>query len=126
MGGDFEIIYLNSQTAVAAPTGSEYIGGSAGDSVKKVKKNMVVKVIKNNKIRLLLLLVTSWIAGLFIVLVGSKLLISLASFFLVDDFDFNLNDLIKGVEIATGCGTIIGVGQCLMSKEKPIYPVDPE
>lgn len=94
--------------------------------MEKVKKNMVVEVIKNNKIRLLLLLVTSWIAGLFIVLVGTKLLISLASFFLVEDFDFNLNDLIKGAEIAIGCGAIIGVGQCLMSKEKPNYPTGPK
>lgn len=70
------------------------------------------------KIKLLLLLVTSWIVGLFIVLVGGRLFISLASYFLVDDFDFSRNDLIKGIEISIGCGIIIGVGQCLMSKKK--------
>lgn len=78
--------------------------------------------MQNKKIKLLLLLVTSWIVGLFITLVGGRLLISLASYFLVSDFDFDRNHLIRGTEISIGCGIIIGVGQCLMSKEKPASP----
>lgn len=79
-------------------------------------------MIKNKKIKLLLLLVTSWVVGLFMVLVGGRFLIALASYFLVGDFDFDQNDLISGIEISIGCGVIIGVGQCLMSKEKPDSP----
>lgn len=78
----------------------------------------------NKKIRLLLLLVTLWTVGLFITLVGGRLLISLASYFLVGDFDFDRNDLIRGAEISIGCGIIIGMGQCLMSKEKPTSPLN--
>lgn len=73
----------------------------------------------NKKLKLLVLLVVLWIIGLSIFLIGGKLLISLASYFLVGDFDFNRSDLIKGAEISIGCGVIIGVGQSLMSKEKP-------
>ncbi|MGJ0194788.1 hypothetical protein ACR6A7_20960 [Pantoea sp. RRHST58] len=73
----------------------------------------------NKKLKLLVLLVVLWIIGLSIFLIGCKLLISLASYFLVGDFDFNRSDLIKGAEISIGCGVIIGVGQSLMSKEKP-------
>ncbi len=80
--------------------------------------------MQNKKIRLLLLLVTSWTVGLFITLVGGRILISLASYFLVDDFD--RSDLIRGAEISIGCGIIIGVGQCLMSKEKPASPLNPK
>ncbi|ECG5862974.1 hypothetical protein ACLH9T_004760 [Salmonella enterica] len=76
-------------------------------------------MIRNKKIKLLLLLVILWTVGLFITLVGSRLLISLASYFLVGDFDFDKNDLIRGIEISTVCGMVIGVGQCIMSKEKP-------
>lgn len=83
-------------------------------------------MIKNKKVKLLLSLITSWIVGLFITLVGSRLLISLASYFLVGDFDFDRNNLIRGTEISIGCGTIIGVGQCLMSKEKPSAPFNPK
>lgn len=82
--------------------------------------------MKNKKIKLLLLLVTSWMVGLFIILVGGRFLISLASYFLVGDFDFNRNDLIRGIEISFGCGVIIGVGQCVMSKEKPTSPSNPK
>jgi hypothetical protein len=82
--------------------------------------------MKNKKIKLLLLLVTSWMVGLFIILVGGRFLISLASYFLVGDFDFNRNDLIRGIEISIGCGVIIGVGQCVMSKEKPTSPSNPK
>ncbi len=78
--------------------------------------------MKNKKIKLLFLLVVSWIVGLFIILVGGRFLISLASYFLVGDFDFDRNDLVRGIEISIGCGVIIGVGQCLMSKEKPTPP----
>lgn len=78
--------------------------------------------MKNKKTKLLFLLVVSWIVGLFIILVGGRFLISLASYFLVGDFDFDRNDLIRGIEISIGCGVIIGVGQCLMSKEKPTPP----
>jgi len=63
--------------------------------------------------------------GLFIILVGGRILISLASFFLVGDFDFDRSDLIRGAEISIGCGIIIGMGQCLMSKEKPASPLNP-
>lgn len=80
--------------------------------------------MKNRKIKLLLLLVTSWVIGLFMVLVGGRFLIALASYFLVGDFDFGQNDLIRGIEISIGCGALIGVGQCLMSKEKPASPSD--
>jgi len=79
-------------------------------------------MMKNKKIKLLLLLITLWIVGLFITLVGGRLLISLASYFLVGDFDFDRNNLIRGTQISIGCGIIIGVGQCLMSKEKPASP----
>jgi len=72
----------------------------------------------NKKFKLLVLLVISWVIGLSIFLIGGKLLISLASYFLIGDFDFNRSDLIKGAEISIGCGIIIGVGQSLMSKEK--------
>lgn len=82
--------------------------------------------MQNKKIRLLLLLVTSWTVGLFITLVGGRILISLASYFLVGDFDFDRSDLIRGAEISIGCGIIIGVGQCLMSKEKPASPLNPK
>lgn len=82
-------------------------------------------MMQNKKIKLLLVLVTSWTAGLFITLVGGRLLISLASYFLVGDFDFDRNDLIRGAEISVGCGIIIGVGQYLMSKEKPSPPSAP-
>lgn len=82
-------------------------------------------MIKNKKYKLLFILVTTWIVGLFIILVGGlfiilvggRLIISLACYFLVGDFD--RNDLIRGAEISIGCGVIIGVGQCLISKEKP-------
>ena len=82
--------------------------------------------MQNKKIKLLLLLVISWIVGLLIILVGGRLLISLTSYFLVGDFDFSRNDLIRGIEISIGCGVIIGVGQCLMSKEKPASPLNPK
>ncbi|WP_313654522.1 hypothetical protein [Pantoea sp.] len=72
----------------------------------------------NKKLKLLVLLVVLWIIGLSVFLIGGKLLISLASYFLVGDFDFDRSDLIKGAEISIGCGIIIGVGQTLMSKEK--------
>jgi len=75
--------------------------------------------MQNSKLKLLLLLISSWIVGIFIILVGGRVLISLASYFLVGDFDFYRTDLIKGAEISIGCGVIIGLGQCLMSKEKP-------
>jgi len=45
--------------------------------------------------------------------------------FLVGDFDFDRSDLIRGAEISIGCGIIIGMGQCLMSKEKPASPLNP-
>lgn len=82
--------------------------------------------MQNKKINLLLLLVISWIVGLLIILVGGRLLISLASYFLVDDFDFDRIDLIRGVKISIGCGVVIGVGQCLMLKEKPASPLNPK
>jgi len=66
--------------------------------------------MQNKKIRLLLLLVTLWTVGLFITLVGGRLLISLASYFLVSDFNFDRNDLMRATEISIGCGIIIGVG----------------
>ncbi|UBN55256.1 hypothetical protein [Pantoea agglomerans] len=72
----------------------------------------------NKKLKLLVLLVVSWVIGLSVFLIGGKLLIASASYFLVGDFDFNRSDLIKGAEISIGCGVIIGVGQSLMSKEK--------
>lgn len=81
--------------------------------------------MQNKKIKLLLL-VTSWTVGLFIILVGGRLLLSLASYYLVGDFDFDRNDLIRGTEISIGNGIIIGVGQCLMSKEKPASPLNPK
>lgn len=82
--------------------------------------------MQNKKINLLFLLVISWIVGLLIILVGGRLLISLGSYFLVGDFDFDRIDLIRGVKISIGCGVIIGVGQCLMSKEKPASPLNPK
>ncbi|MDW8848433.1 hypothetical protein SD961_21525 [Erwinia sp. MMLR14_017] len=82
--------------------------------------------MQNKKIKLLFLLVSLWIVGLFIILVGGRVLISLASYFLVGDFDFYRNDLIRGAEISIGCGIIIGVGQCLMSKEKTASPSNPK
>jgi len=78
--------------------------------------------MQNKKIKLLFLLVSLWVVGLFIILVGGRVLISLASYSLVGDFDFYRNDLIRGAEISIGCGIIIGVGQCLMSKEKTASP----
>lgn len=81
--------------------------------------------MQNKKIKLLLL-VTSWTVGLFIILVGGRLLLSLASYYLVGDFDFDRNDLIRGTEISIGNGIIIGVGQCLMSKEKPASSLNPK
>ena len=78
--------------------------------------------METKKIKLLLLLVSSWVVGLFIILVGGRILISLASYFLLGDFDFYQSDLIRGAEISIGCGAIIGIGQCLMSKEKPSPP----
>jgi len=75
--------------------------------------------MQNSKLKLLLLLISSWTVGIFIILVGGRVLISLASYFLVGDFYFYRTDLIKGAEISIGCGVIIGLGQCLMSKEKP-------
>lgn len=81
--------------------------------------------MQNKKIKLLLLLVTLWTAGLFITLTGGRLLIALASYFLVGDFDFDHSTLIGGAEISIGCGVVIGVGQCLMSKEKPSSPSNP-
>ncbi len=83
-------------------------------------------MIQNKKIKLLLLLISSWTVGLFIILVGGRILISLASYFLLGDFDFYRNDLIRGAEISIGCGVIIGIGQCLMSKEKPFSPSNPK
>lgn len=83
-------------------------------------------MIQNKKIKLLLLLITSWTVGLFIILVGGRLLISLASYFLVGDFDFDRDNLIRGTEISIGCGVIIGIGQCLMSKEKASLPSNPK
>lgn len=80
--------------------------------------------MQNKKIKLLLLLVISWIVGLLIILVGGRLLICLASYFLLGDFD--RIDLIRGIEMSIGCGIIIGVGQCLMSKEKPASPLNPK
>ncbi len=82
--------------------------------------------MQNKKIKLLILLISSWVVGLFIILVGGRMLISLASYFLLGDFDFHRNDLIRGAEISIGCGVIIGIGQCLMSKEKPASPPDPK
>jgi len=82
--------------------------------------------MQNKKIKLLFLLVSLWVVGLFIILVGGRVLISLASYFLVGDFDFYRNDLIRGAEISIGCGIIIGVGQCLMSKEKTASPSNPK
>ena len=79
--------------------------------------------MKNTKSKLLLSLITAWIVGLFITLVGGRLLISLASYFLVGDFD--RNNLIRGTEISIGSGIIIGVGQHLMSKEKQAPPLNP-
>lgn len=76
----------------------------------------------NKRINLLLLLTISWMTGFFIILVGGRLLLSLALYFLVGDFDFDRNILIRGTEISVGCGIIIGIGQCLMSKEKPTPP----
>jgi len=81
--------------------------------------------MKNKKSKLLLSLITAWIVGLFITLVGGRLLISLASYFLVGDFDFDRNNLIRGTEISIGSG-IIGVGQHLMSKEKQAPPLNPK
>ncbi len=78
--------------------------------------------MQTKKIKLLLLLVSSWTVGLFIILVGGRMLISLVSYFLLGDFDFYRNDIIRGAEISIGCGVIIGIGQCLMSKEKPSPP----
>ena len=80
--------------------------------------------MQNNKIKILLLLVVLWVVGLFTFLVGGRLFISLVSYCLVDDFDFDRNDLIRGLEISIGCGVIIGVGQFLMSKEKSASPTD--
>jgi len=80
--------------------------------------------MKNKKSKLLLSLITAWIVGLFITLVGGRLLISLASYFLVGDFD--RNNLIRGTEISIGSGIIIGVGQHLMSKEKQAPPLNPK
>ena len=82
--------------------------------------------MKNKKNKLLLSLITAWIVGLFITLVGGRLLISLASYFLVGDFDFDRNNLIRGTEISIGSGIIIGVGQHLMSKEKQAPPLNPK
>ncbi|KAA5973506.1 MULTISPECIES: hypothetical protein [Pantoea] len=82
--------------------------------------------MQNKKIKLLLLLISSWVVGLFIILVGGRIFISLASYFLSGDFDFYRNDLVRAAEISIGCGVIIGVGQCLMSKEKPSSPSNPE
>ncbi|MEM6050314.1 hypothetical protein AAH450_06995 [Erwinia sp. P7711] len=82
--------------------------------------------MQNKKIKLLFLLVSLWVVGLLIILVGGRVLISLASYFLVGDFDFYRNDLIRGAEISIGCGIIIGVGQCLMSKEKTASPSNPK
>ncbi|MBT0722692.1 hypothetical protein HGT70_15625 [Rosenbergiella collisarenosi] len=45
---------------------------------------------------------------------------------LVGDFDFDRNNLIRGTKISIGCGIIIGVGQCFMSKEKPASPFNPK
>ena len=81
--------------------------------------------MQNKKIKLLLL-VTSWTVGRLISVVGGRLLLSLASYYLVGDFDFDRNDLIRGTEISIGNGIIIGVGQCLMSKEKPASPLNPK
>lgn len=78
------------------------------------------------RIKLLLVLVASWAVGLFITLVCGRFLISLASYFLLGDFDFERSDLIKLIEIPIGCGIIIGVGQCLMSKEKSASPLKPK
>ena len=78
--------------------------------------------MQTKKIKLLLLLVSSWTVGLFIILVGGRMLISLVSYFLLGDFDFYRNDIIRGAEISIGCGAIIGIGQCLMSKEKQSPP----
>ncbi|RQM39462.1 hypothetical protein EB241_03250 [Erwinia psidii] len=78
--------------------------------------------MSSNRFKLLLLITIYWVVGLFIILVGGQLLISLASYFLVGDFDFDRNNLIRGTEISVGCGIIIGIGQCLMSKEKPAPP----
>lgn len=75
--------------------------------------------MQNSKLKLLLLLISSWVVGIFIVLVGGRVLISLVSYFLVGDFDFCRINLIEGAEISIGCGAIIGLGQCIMSKEKP-------
>ncbi|MCX8957726.1 hypothetical protein EHW65_10710 [Erwinia psidii] len=79
-------------------------------------------MMSSNRFKLLLLITIYWVVGLFIILVGGQLLISLASYFLVGDFDFDRNNLIRGTEISVGCGIIIGIGQCLMSKEKPAPP----
>ncbi|MEI2604466.1 hypothetical protein V8O11_11725 [Erwinia aphidicola] len=79
----------------------------------------------NNKIKLSLLLSTIWTIGLFITLIGGRLIISLASYFFIGDFDFDRNNLLRGAEIAAGCGVIIGVGQSLMSKEKSVPPPEP-
>ena len=79
-------------------------------------------MIQTKKIKLLLLLVTLWTVGLFIALTGGRLLIALASYFLVGDFDFERSILMRGLEISIGCGFVIGVAQCLMSKEKANSP----
>jgi len=80
--------------------------------------------MQNNKIKILLLLVVLWVVGLFTFLVGGRLFISLVSYCLFNDFDFDRNNLIRGLEISIECGVIIGVGQFLMSKEKSASPTD--
>ncbi|MDJ0038525.1 hypothetical protein QM637_22200 [Pantoea allii] len=85
---------------------------------KNINRKWIKKTMQNKKIKLFLFLVFSWVFGLFVILVGGRVLLSLTSCFLVGEFDFCFSDLIKGVEISIGSGFIIGGGQFIMSKEE--------
>lgn len=70
------------------------------------------------KVKLFLLLVAVWIAGIFATLLFGRLLIALFSFFFIGQFDFPISDLVEAITLAISGGIFIGGIQCIMAKEK--------
>ena len=70
------------------------------------------------RIKLFLLLVAVWIAGIFATLLCGRLLIAFVTYFFIGQFDFPMSDLVEAVNLSISGGVIIGGIQFFMSKEK--------
>ena len=69
------------------------------------------------RMKLFLLLVAAWIAGIFATLLCGRLLIAFVTYFFIGQFDFPMSDLVEAVNLSVSGGVIIGGLKCFMSRE---------